>query len=515
MAIKIQYRRGTDAEWTAANPLLAAGEPGFVTDTGQFKIGNGVTYWSDLVYGITTGVGAPAGGTSGYALVKNSNTAYDFTWAPVMRAGGSNTLSLSLRAGTATAGTAPLYFTSGTSLTSPAAGAMEFDGTNLYFSPSTTRRTFAFLDSPTFTGTVSAPALSLTGVSDTATAASHYFVETASDGFIRPKTLANVKTEVVTTAAVNSAAATTVGTVTSGSWTASTIAGQYGGTGVANTGRTITLGGNITTAAALTQAGAFATTLTSTATTNATLPAGTVTLVDTTSAQVISGKTSYNGLALTAASTGFTVAGGTTSKTLTVNNTLALSGTDSTTLTMPAYTTSVPGADFWYAPSANVTLSTVATAQSIFGLTNGVALAATSVYAFEAYIAVSSAESVTSHTLNLGFAYSGTLTNIDYGYLHQYNTTSFAALTPTGGFMGFAAVATTTPIQPAVAVAATYYHLIRVSGVIRTTTAGNLNPQLTWTVAPTAAPVVQRGSWIKLKTLGSASATATSFGTWS
>ncbi|MBI3887927.1 hypothetical protein HY310_02570, partial [Candidatus Microgenomates bacterium] len=59
---------------------------------------------------------------------------------------------------------------------------------------------------------------------------------------------------------------TSVGTLTSGSWTAGLIAGQYGGTGVANTGKTITIGGNLTTI------GAFATTLTSTAATNVTLP---------------------------------------------------------------------------------------------------------------------------------------------------------------------------------------------------------------------------------------------------
>jgi len=44
------------------------------------------------------------------------------------------------------------------------------------------------------------------------------------------------------------------------------ITGQYGGTGVANTGKTITLGGNFTTS------GAYATTLTATATTSVTLP---------------------------------------------------------------------------------------------------------------------------------------------------------------------------------------------------------------------------------------------------
>jgi hypothetical protein len=63
----------------------------------------------------------------------------------------------------------------------------------------------------------------------------------------------------------------TVGTIGTGTWNGSVIAGQYGGTGVANTGKTITLGGNLTTS------GAFTTTLTVGANTSLTLPAsGTV-----------------------------------------------------------------------------------------------------------------------------------------------------------------------------------------------------------------------------------------------
>jgi hypothetical protein len=71
------------------------------------------------------------------------------------------------------------------------------------------------------TTAIASPTVTVAGVADTATAATHYYVETATDGAIRPKTLANVKTEIVTTTAVNSAAATTVGTVTSGTWSAS------------------------------------------------------------------------------------------------------------------------------------------------------------------------------------------------------------------------------------------------------------------------------------------------------
>jgi hypothetical protein len=50
------------------------------------------------------------------------------------------------------------------------------------------------------------------------------------------------------------------------------IAGTYGGTGVSNVGKTITLGGNILTANDFTTAGNFSTTLTSTGATNITLP---------------------------------------------------------------------------------------------------------------------------------------------------------------------------------------------------------------------------------------------------
>lgn len=45
---RIQVRRGTAAEWTAANPVLAEGELAFETDTGVTKIGDGATEYDDL-----------------------------------------------------------------------------------------------------------------------------------------------------------------------------------------------------------------------------------------------------------------------------------------------------------------------------------------------------------------------------------------------------------------------------------------------------------------------------------
>jgi hypothetical protein len=50
MATRMQQRRGTAAQWSGANPILAAGEIGFETDTGKFKIGNGSSLWSALNY---------------------------------------------------------------------------------------------------------------------------------------------------------------------------------------------------------------------------------------------------------------------------------------------------------------------------------------------------------------------------------------------------------------------------------------------------------------------------------
>jgi hypothetical protein len=50
MAVRIQIRRGLAAQWTIANPLLAEGELAAETDTGKFKVGNGVDYWNDLDY---------------------------------------------------------------------------------------------------------------------------------------------------------------------------------------------------------------------------------------------------------------------------------------------------------------------------------------------------------------------------------------------------------------------------------------------------------------------------------
>lgn len=47
---RFKLRRGTAGEWAVTNPVLADGEPGIETDTGQVKFGNGADSWADRPY---------------------------------------------------------------------------------------------------------------------------------------------------------------------------------------------------------------------------------------------------------------------------------------------------------------------------------------------------------------------------------------------------------------------------------------------------------------------------------
>jgi hypothetical protein len=44
----MQFRRGTAAEWSAINPILGEGEPGYDTTNEILKIGDGIHVWSDI-----------------------------------------------------------------------------------------------------------------------------------------------------------------------------------------------------------------------------------------------------------------------------------------------------------------------------------------------------------------------------------------------------------------------------------------------------------------------------------
>jgi hypothetical protein len=86
--------------------------------------------------------------TSGLYCRINGATIGPYAVAGGSFVGGTLTSSLTLRAGTTTASTAPIYFQASSLLTAAAAYAFETNGTNLYFTNSTpTRKQIAFTDS--------------------------------------------------------------------------------------------------------------------------------------------------------------------------------------------------------------------------------------------------------------------------------------------------------------------------------------------------------------------------------
>jgi hypothetical protein len=81
---------------------------------------------------------------SNQVVIGGSATTQTLLRGKVTLDGSAPTASLTLPAGTATASTAPLKLTSGTLVTTPEAGAFEFDGTDLFFTPSAARETVVF-----------------------------------------------------------------------------------------------------------------------------------------------------------------------------------------------------------------------------------------------------------------------------------------------------------------------------------------------------------------------------------
>jgi hypothetical protein len=47
---RITFRKGTTAEWAAADPILMDAEPSVDTTVNKFKIGDGESRWSQLSY---------------------------------------------------------------------------------------------------------------------------------------------------------------------------------------------------------------------------------------------------------------------------------------------------------------------------------------------------------------------------------------------------------------------------------------------------------------------------------
>ena len=91
MTTRIKLRRDTAANWTTANPILAAGEPGLESDTGKIKYGDGETAWASLDY---NGGGGDSLTDDGSVVVTAGSTAH---WIATQSRDNYNTYPSALR----------------------------------------------------------------------------------------------------------------------------------------------------------------------------------------------------------------------------------------------------------------------------------------------------------------------------------------------------------------------------------------------------------------------------------
>jgi hypothetical protein len=321
---------------------------------------------------------------------------------------------------------------------------------------STAIATKADTASPTFTGTVTIPTLSVSGL----TASKPVFTDSSK------------------------------GLVSTG-----TLGADQGGTGVANNA-----------AMTVTGSGNFAYTRTLTGTTNVTFPT-TGTLATLAGTETFTNKTLGAG---TASVPSIKLTSGTNLTTATVG---AVEYDGKVIYATPIGTQrGIVPTQQYYRLNSTVAGAQVTTAQSIFGV--GVTLSASTVYEFEMVAALSKSAGTTSHSFGYGFGGTATLNNIGFLVTGASQSSSFAPLAAGANVIEMWIVgAGNTNVNNGITSAA-FYNYVVVKGTVSVNAGGTFIPQYTLSADPGGAYTTQIGSFIRIAPV-SASGANTSVGAWS
>ena len=249
----IQLRRGVSSSWTNTNPTLAQGEFGLETNTSKIKIGDGSLSWASLPYLIkqtdnilldsntisatnTNGNLTLSGNGSGQVQIGGNRV------ATVADLGGSVTSLGTITTGTWNAATVAVLY-GGTGATDATAARTNLGvriGTDVQaysallgsvagatYTGSTSTTTVGTITAGTWTGATIAVLNGGTGATDATVARTNLGVRIGTDVQAYSALLGSVALNTYT----GSTSRTTVGTVTTGTWNAATVAVLYGGTG--------------------------------------------------------------------------------------------------------------------------------------------------------------------------------------------------------------------------------------------------------------------------------------------